>query len=589
MNNIEELENEIKVWYDGKEYLINKNDLNDKKTIPLSKVDKQKEFISVLKLKNGKKICTYIDSNKGLTISNNINSFYKLGQKTFVKVTKKNVYFYGLIINKSNEDLDNIFFNDEYVGRVIRPFKFGYFKKFAIIKIPTDLICKSTEFHSDVSVGKNKDISITLKNKKKKGKDDMKYYAMKIVNDKVIIIRSTLNSGSIKITKLDLEPEYLLRNRIKNNIARFIAKIIGKKDIVLLFEKSTKRAEESGFHVFEKIIEKNFKKTKAYFILDKNNKNFDKIKEKYKDKLVKKYSFRHYLYIYISKYFIASELSNHVMNTRIYIKSLKEAINKKPLIYLHHGILFSKPIENPTREGFYKNKSQINIYKCTVCSELEKGQHYIMGYDDNDLIKCGLAKLDISYMNKDADKILFVLTYRDWEEGMTKDKENILKTTYYKSYMNVIKAFERANMLDKFRVSCHPKFKEVLTKAAPEYSNIIENDLTEALKNTRIIITDYSSVSLDAHYRGAYVIYYWAERDYLLEHYVGKPALTEETCDGVPVYSTDELIEEVKRAIEKNYKLDEKYEERYRKINEFHDGKNTERLINELIKLKVLN
>lgn len=34
--------------------------------------------------------------------------------------------------------------------------------------------------------------------------------------------------------------------------------------------------------------------------------------------------------------------------------------------------------------------------------------------------------------------------------------------------------------------------------------------------------------------------------------------------------------------------MDQKYEERYKAINEFSDGKNGDRLISELVKLKII-
>ena len=42
------------------------------------------------------------------------------------------------------------------------------------------------------------------------------------------------------------------------------------------------------------------------------------------------------------------------------------------------------------------------------------------------------------------------------------------------------------------------------------------------------------------------------------------------------------------KAIKNNYKMDKKYENRYKKINEFHDGKNYKRLIEELQQLNII-
>ena len=48
------------------------------------------------------------------------------------------------------------------------------------------------------------------------------------------------------------------------------------------------------------------------------------------------------------------------------------------------------------------------------------------------------------------------------------------------------------------------------------------------------------------------------------------------------------LIEEVKKAIKNEYKMDSTYTERYKKINEFNDNLNGERLIKALIDENVL-
>ena len=42
---------------------------------------------------------------------------------------------------------------------------------------------------------------------------------------------------------------------------------------------------------------------------------------------------------------------------------------------------------------------------------------------------------------------------------MINNEKEIVNTTYYKSYMDVIKAFEKANMLENLRLSCHPERK----------------------------------------------------------------------------------------------------------------------------------
>ena len=517
----------------------------------------------------------------------NFNKLFKFYSLFYSYISKKNFILYGLYSDIKNKyhNCDYIYLNNTIIGQIIRPFKIWKLKHLAIIKIPIKDILLSGVIHNEISIGDNKGNSkcISLK-KKHKG---INYYSRKKVDDHFLLIRSTINSGAIRLVNLPMQEEYEKINLFKNEIAYLLSKLIKKKNIILMFEKESNKANESGFYVFERLMKLKKLKTKVFFIINKNSADFKKVINRYPSNTIVKYSFRHYLYIYLSKYFMSSELSNHVINPRLYIRNLNKEIAKKPLIFLQHGIMFAKPVDNPAANGFKKNNTTVNFYKCIISSDLEATQFYKLGYSNNDLIKCGLPKFDVSKLKEDANKIMLMLTYRYWEEGMVLNPELIKKTTYYQTYMKIIKAFEKNNLLENLIVSCHPKFVEVLQKVFSDKVNI-EPDINKGLEESRIFISDFSSASYDAHYRGAYIIYYWEEKDYLIENYKAVPPIDETNCDGVPVYNVDELIAEVKKAIKNKYKMDKKYEDNYKKINEFHDDKNYIRLINELKRLGVL-
>lgn len=526
--------------------------------------------------------------NEKLYITKNLNKIYRRKSKLFSIITRESVIFFGLFsdISKRRCNCDNIYLNDKVISKIKRPFNFWKFRHFAIIKINKNDILNSGEIHNSVGIGDaNGNYTLIKLKKRHKG---INYYSRKKIGDNYFLVRSVINSGNVRIVNIKMQPEYLFFNLLKNNIACFLSKIVGKKNIVLLFEKETSKANESGYYVFEKIMEEKNLKSDVYFVIDRNCSDYLKVKNKYPNNVVKKYTFKHYLYIYISKYFVSSELSNHVINPRLYIRNINKEISKKPLVFLQHGIMFAKPVDNPAAAGFRKDNKSINYFKSVICSDLEATQFYKCGFTDDDLIKCGLPKFDVSFQNKNADKIMVMLTYRYWEEAMIVNDETIMDTTYFKSYMAIINIFKENNLLDKLIISCHPKFADCLIKATPEYSKNIEQDINAGLENAKVFITDYSSASYDAHYRGAYIIYYWAEKEYLIENYQAIPPIDETNCDGVPVYSVDELIVEVKNAIKKKYRMEKKYEERYKKINEFHDGKNGDRLVEELKKLNII-
>lgn len=571
---------------------IKLNEINKLKNIKISdeKITEKNKILDVIEI-NNRKYFLYASKQNKVFLTNNVNYFCKVSQNIKCKITKKYIYFWGKFSNITHKikGFENVFLNDKKVAHIKRLSKIKKIKDFMIMRIKISKILDSGVIHNTVKVGESLDISVPIKVKKKSA--NMNYYARKKIGNKLFLIRSTLNGDNLMITCVDFEKEYKKINMIKNNIARMVAKIIKPKKIILMFEKETNKANESGYYMFEKIMQnrksKNIK-SKVYFVINKQSQDYKKVKEKYKKNIIEKYSYKHYLYIYISKYFISSELSNHILNPRLYIKTINECIAKKPLIFLQHGIMFAKPVDNPAAKGFYKSNKQIRIFKNVISSDLEAEQFRRMGYRNIDLIKTGLTKFDISYMDEDADKIMFMPTYRYWEEADACSEDKIKNTTYYNAYIKVIKAFEKEGLLDKLIISCHPKFVDFLSKAVPEYKDLVQNDINKGLESAKIFITDYSSASYDAHHRGAYIIYNWEEKDYLIENYKAIPPINEDNCDGVPVYNTDELVKEVKKAIKNNYKMDSIYEERYRKINEFSDGKNGDRLLDELIKLEIL-
>ena len=564
---------------------------NKKKLVLKNLAYYQSEILKTFNI-NDIKYYLYCDKNSDLYITKNVNDVYRISQKIHHIVLGNKIILGGILTNTlgQKKELEDIYLGDELYGRVKRIFKKGKLRHIGLIIIDINDAIKCNQIHNKISLGNKHSPVIDIK-MKYKFRSGMIYLCRKKVNDKIVILRSTLKVKTYMITQVPYEEEYSLVNLLKNNIARLIYKFIPKKSINLVFEKEGMRACESGYYIFEKIMEyykKNGLKSNTYFIINKKSEDYLKVKEKYGNNIIEKYSLKHYIYIYASKYFISSELSNHVINPRLYIRSINKVVSKKPLIFLQHGIMFAKPVDNPAAKGFYKSNTSINAYKNVICSDLEAEQFYKMGYNKNDLIKTGLPKFDISFINKDADKIMFMATYRYWEEALVNDDEKIKDSTYYKLYLRVIRAFEEANLLDNLIVSGHPKFAEAIKKSLPQYEHLIETDINRGLENSKIYITDFSSASYDAHYRGAYIIYYWEEKGYLIDNYKAIPPINEDNCDGVPVYNVGQLVEEVKKAIDKNYIMDDLYENRYMKINEFNDGNNGDRVIEELKKLNII-
>ncbi|MFB6498745.1 CDP-glycerol glycerophosphotransferase family protein [Bacillus haynesii] len=518
----------------------------------------------------------YIRKSNALAVTQ-----HKANLKTFA--VRNHIYIFGRLTHNaynSEQKYDYLYIrnSNHRIGKFRRPFpNTKFLKRFGYFKIALNDLNIDGRIHNNLFLGNEERLihNLLFKIRDKK----VKTYLYKRNGDYLHVIRTNLQSN-IASTIIPFTPEYSLTSKLKINVAKYFASFFKnkKKNINLFFEKKSDKADESAIRVFEQIKKQNYSNSKNYFILNGNSKQYKKLKELYGSSIIKKYSLRHFLAIFNADYFISSELSNHVLNDRLYIDSLRDKIMAVPLIFLQHGIMFAKPVDNPMAFGFHKDKNLYNIYKSVISSELEAGEFYKMKYDREDLILTGLPTFDNATLDENADKIAFMPTYRYWEEGLIYNNK-IEETTYYASIMRIIKKFEEENLLHRLLIVPHNKFSQYIYKNMAEYKENICDNPSEALRISKIFITDYSSAIYDAQYRGAYPIFYWEEKDYLIRQYKAIPPVNDENAPGPIAYSLVELIKEVKKAIDQKYQLEDEFKKKYLKINSFNDNRNTQRVI----------
>ena len=74
----------------------------------------------------------------------------------------------------------------------------------------------------------------------------------------------------------------------------------------------------------------------------------------------------------------------------------------------------------------------------------------------------------------------------------------------------------------------------------------------------------------------------------LIEKYQAQPSLNEDTAPGPIAYTEQELIETVLNAERRGFQLEEVFIDKYKKINNFSDNKNTERIVDYLKTEKII-
>lgn len=371
------------------------------------------------------------------------------------------------------------------------------------------------------------------------------------------------------------------KERLKQGIA-FIFSLFWNtsktKKIVLLYEKNSSKYEESASVLFEKLIDKGYDNT--FFIVTRDYEFLDSIPKQYFKNIIYKYSFKHYLYFFKCKSFIGTEAMAHAIDLKTFniLPLLKINSKKYNYVFLQHGVMYMVSLSSEARSMF--NRKKLNgKYRVVVSSKTEANHFTTLGkHLPEDLYITGLPKFDRNEHNMTADKIIIMPTWRPWE--INEARTDFSKTPYFEMIMRIYNNIPE-KLKEKVIILPHPLIAAELSKLSCDISDKIALNVKydDVLKETAVLITDYSSIAYDAFYRGARVIFYWEEKDYCMSQYgpSTKLMLNEENVFGDFLYSSEML----EKTIELNYYNPQTPEqiEKYSKIVEFHDGKNTERLI----------
>lgn len=356
---------------------------------------------------------------------------------------------------------------------------------------------------------------------------------------------------------------------------------------IILYEKNSERYEESASVLYEKLLDMGYKN--VWYVMRKGCPAWDAVPERYRKNIIAKYSFSHYLKLFRCKTFIATERITHNIDLRPISPFLRYWLKHAGYnyIFLQHGVMYMVSLDAERRAFFKLEERPGYVNRIVTSSELE-ADHFVYrgGVDRSNLYVCGLLKFDKAVRNDVHDRIVIMPTWRPGEA--IKAEEDFRETSYYKFIEKIYNAVPD-DLKDRVIVLPHPLIKKNAVKALEHAGAADSHDVMrlmlpdytheEVLRMTDTLITDYSSISYDAFYRGANVIFDWEEKEDTIAYY-GKSArlmLTEDLAFGEVTYTAEQL----RAAIEKVYghEQSDEFRERFSKTVAFHDGRNTERFI----------
>lgn len=377
---------------------------------------------------------------------------------------------------------------------------------------------------------------------------------------------------------------------IKLLIAYFIGMILkiseNNREILLIGERKGE-AKDNGYHLF-KYIRENHPNDKIYYVIDKSSLDLEKLQPL--GNVVYADSFKHYLYYAMSTKLVMAHLSSCVPDSPVCWKLEGKNIINKKRVFIQHGIT-----KELIPSLMYEN-TKADLFICAAEPEYEFVKSEF-GYPNANVKYTGFARFDNLHDFEEKNQILVMPTWRQWISSTTwysdnkeKNIQEFLKSDYYKKFNDLINNKDIIEILNKKDMKLifypHYEMQGYIDLFDIKSDKIIiakknEYDVQTLLKESKLLITDYSSVAFDFGYMRKPVIYYQFDEEKYYENHYQRGYYNYDTHGfGPKIKSENDLLLSIETILTTG--LDDKYKDRYDKFFQLNDINNCKRNYNEI-------
>ena len=361
-----------------------------------------------------------------------------------------------------------------------------------------------------------------------------------------------------------------------------IFKIYDKNKIYLIGERKD-QCQDNGYHLF-KYVRKNHKNDRFYYCITKDSKQLEKVRDL--GNIVYYKSFKHYLYYILADKLICAHVGSCTPDDPIIWKCEEKNFIKKNRVFIQHGI---------TKElipSLMFMTSSITTFICGAKPEYNFVKDKF-GYPEENVKYLGFCRFDNLHNIKIKNQILIMPTWRQWfgmDGNNEMNEDEFKKSDYFCKYNELINSKKLDELLNQKNMSAifypHNEMQRYLHLFNTSCKNIIiasknDYDVQNLLKESKLLITDYSSIAFDFAYMKKPMIYYQFDKA-MYEKYHYKKGYFDYERDGFgrAVDNYNELINEIIRNLENNKN---EYLNRVNYFFEIYDSNNCKRHYEEII------
>ncbi|MED4207624.1 CDP-glycerol glycerophosphotransferase family protein, partial [Neobacillus mesonae] len=353
-----------------------------------------------------------------------------------------------------------------------------------------------------------------------------------------------------------------------------------RKEIWIVGERPYK-AQDTGYRFF-KYMRAEHPDRNVFYVIEKDSPELENVKDL--GNILYFGSKEHIWHTIMARRVIGSHHADYLYPLRT--ERFKKIVKAKK-VFLQHGVMGTKNMVH--NYGVIAPNFETDLF--IVSSEYEKS--YIVqdfGYYPADVAVTGLSRFDSLFKNDVETKrqLLIIPTWRDW---IVTD-EKFLESEYFDRYRELVNHPTLHECAQKYNfeiVLClHPNMQRFTPFFQDSPVRIVsqgEVDVQYLLKESAMMITDYSSVAFDMSFLHKPIVYYQFDR----ERFIGKYPSHLDLDNDLPgdiVYSTDDVLQCVEKYARSNFKMEPEFEKRAAKFLKYHDLNSCKRIYERTLRIR---
>ena len=369
---------------------------------------------------------------------------------------------------------------------------------------------------------------------------------------------------------LKAQPKYMLKSIFYRLLYLLCLPKMKNKKIYMFMDRRDNTGD-NGEHLFRYAASQKDEIDK-YFAVEKDCKEYQKLKNEYGNKILDFGSFKHkFIYMYCEKFISSQGYKKYINPFADDNLKLVQGISSPPVYFLQHGV-------GKYDMSNWLRKYDINFSLILTVSDYDQEAFVnTYNYDEEIIQELGFPRYD-NLTNENLKKEIVIIP--TWRKAI-KDEETLLSSEYFTRWNNLLTnkkliEFAKENSY-KIVYKPHPNSMKFLDLFNTENVYIdTERRFHDILCESALMITDYSSVNFDFAYLKKPIIYYQYGDDY---HFEGDALIDDDVSTfGDIIKDEDALIDKTIEYIENDCKMEEKYINKVYKFFKYNDKNNCKRV-----------